>query len=348
MRRRSPAFQRGEGSLTIATCEVREPWQQAVADSIGDLNQLLLAVGLCPEEIHENTMALALARRQLSLRVPRPYVARMNAGDANDPLLRQVLPSAREMQLAPGFCTDPLGEAREVATPGLLRRFQGRALLLATGACPIHCRFCFRRHFPFAEHGDLGPALDQLRAATGIEEVILSGGDPLMLDNGALGELIHRLAAIPHLRRLRLHSRMPVVLPQRIDDALLACLTGSRLQAVLVVHSNHANEIDDAVAVALRQLVTAGVVVLNQSVLLAGINNSVDALLGLSEALLAAATVPYYLHQLDAVQGAAHFAVAEEQASQLLGDLLTRAPGYLVPRFVRERPGSPFKVPLKL
>ncbi len=291
-------------------------------------------------------MGLAMACKQLPVRVPRPYAGRMIAGDLQDPLLRQVLPSARELQLIPGYTGDPLGEAHAVATQGLLHKYHGRALLVVTGACPVHCRYCFRRHFPFADHRDLQPALEQIRTDPSIEEVILSGGDPLMLDDERLGELAGDLAAIPHLQRLRVHTRMPVVLPQRVNDSLLGWLTGSRLQPVLVLHANHAAELDAAVLTGLRLLHTAGVVLLNQSVLLAGINDRVDTLRELSEALLAGGVLPYYLHLLDQVQGAAHFAVAEETARRLLGELMTRAPGYLVPRLVREQEGAPCKLPL--
>jgi EF-P beta-lysylation protein EpmB len=265
-------------------------------------------------------------------------------------LLRQVLPLGVERAPAHGFVPDPVGDGPAALTPGLIQKYQGRALLMAHGACAIHCRYCFRRHFPY---GAMGPQAPRLEAAIGLiaadstlSEVILSGGDPLMLDDAPLGALLRRLHAIPHLQRVRLHSRLPVVLPERITDALCTHLRGLRLPAVLVIHANHARELGDPCAAALARLRAAGVTLLNQSVLLAGVNDRADTLADLSERLFGLGVLPYYLHQLDPVQGAAHFAVSDPHALALEAELRARLPGYLVPRLVREVAGDPAKRPL--
>ncbi|HEX2164949.1 MAG TPA: EF-P beta-lysylation protein EpmB, partial [Thermoanaerobaculia bacterium] len=290
------------------------------------------------------------AAADFPLRVPRGFVARMRPGDPRDPLLLQVLAAAAEVEPVPGYGPDPLAEAGAQPVPGVLHKYRGRALLVVTGACAVHCRYCFRRHFPYGERGLTrsaeARALAWLAGEPSIDEAILSGGDPLTLPDDRLAGLAARLAEVPHLRRLRLHTRLPIVLPERVDEALLAWLTGTRLAPVVVVHANHAREIDGAVAAALGRLRAAGVPVLNQSVLLAGVNDSADALAELSEALFAAGALPYYLHLLDPVAGAAHFAVPEERARAVHAALAARLPGYLVPRLVREVPGAPGKVPV--
>ena len=320
-----------------------ERWQQQLAAAVTDPAELLTLLGLDP--------ALAAGARRagrlFDLRVPHGFIARMRRGDPADPLLRQVLPLDAECRPVPGFTADPLQEGGAMPVPGLLHKYRGRALLTVTGACAVHCRYCFRRHFPYAEANPARegwrPALEWLAGHADIHEVILSGGDPLSLGNRRLAELGRALEAIPHLRRLRIHSRLPVVLPARVDDGLLAWLSGSRLQTVVVLHTNHGNEIDAAVAAALRRLGDAGVTLLNQSVLLRGVNDSAQTLAELGEALFAAGALPYYLHQLDPVDGAAHFAVADDEALALHRALAARLPGYLVPRLVRELPGRPGK-----
>jgi EF-P beta-lysylation protein EpmB len=319
-------------------------WQAALARAITDPAELLAAVGL-----GEEWLPAAHAAAQLfPLRVPRGFVARMGQGDPNDPLLRQVLPLAEECLTVEGFRTDPVGDIAAMVAPGVLHKYQGRVLLTATGACAVHCRYCFRRHFPYA---DANPATDQWRTAVeyingddSINEVILSGGDPFTLSDRRLAELARGLDTIVHLRRLRLHTRLPIVLPERVNDELLGWLMATRLKTVIVVHANHANEIDASVRTSLARLKSAGVELLNQSVLLRGINDSAEALTRLSEALFEAGVLPYYLHLLDKVQGAAHFEVAEAAAQRLLVELNKRLPGYLVPRLVREIPGALGKV----
>ena len=290
------------------------------------------------------------AAAQFPLRVPRGFVARMRHGDAADPLLRQVLPLDDEMRPVPGFGLDAVGDAAAKKATGVIQKYQGRALLVATGSCAVNCRYCFRRHFPYAEEtaarDGWRDAVALIRADPGIDEVLLSGGDPLSLATPKLAELTDALAGIPHLRRLRIHSRLPVVLPERIDDGLLAWLSSLPWPVALVIHANHANEFDAGVDAALARLRQAGVHLLNQAVLLRGVNDSVDALAALSERSFAAGVLPYYLHQLDRVAGVAHFEVDDDRARDLHAALAARLSGYLVPRLVREVQGDTGKRPL--
>jgi len=290
------------------------------------------------------------ALRHFPVRVPHSYLQRIARGDVADPLLRQVLPSAEEDLPQPGFVADPLAEQAAAGPRGLLHKYHGRVLLLVTGICSIHCRYCFRRHFPYPETAArahlLQPALDYIRNDASISEVILSGGDPLTLSNRRLRHLWRRLAAIPHVRRRRIHSRVPVVQPERIDDELCRLLAHGALPTVLVIHSNHAGELDAAAVAALARLRRSGLTLLNQAVLLRGVNDTAEAQAALSEALFAAGVLPYYLHLLDPVAGAAHFHVIDRQARRILRRLRTLLPGYLVPHLVREHPGAPYKLPL--
>lgn len=326
----------------------RQPpaWQQALQDAVSDPAELLRLLGLGPEWLEP---ARAAARR-FPLRVPRGFVDRMRRGDARDPLLLQVLPLGAELDDVPGYVTDPVGDLAAKAGPGLLHKYEGRALLVTTGACAIHCRYCFRRHFPYedenASRAGFAPALDAIRADASIREVILSGGDPLTLNDRRLTLLWQGIAAIPHVRRVRIHTRLPVVLPERIDRAFLEAWSAVPLQKVVVVHANHANEIDGTVRAAIAGLRAAETTVLNQAVLLRGINDRVADLVALSEALFEAGALPYYLHLLDRVAGAAHFDLPAATAQQLAADLAARLPGYLVPRLVREEPGAPAKTVL--
>ena len=321
-------------------------WQQELAEAITSPEELADALGLSREALvgaHE-------AGRQFRLRVPRGFVARMRRGDLEDPLLRQVLPVAAELADAAGYVADPVGERSAMRAPALLQKYRGRALLIATSACAVHCRYCFRREFPYAEqNGDAprwGEALAEIAADPSLEEIILSGGDPLSLSNARLESLTRALAAVPHVRRIRVHTRQPVVLPSRVDEGLLQWLRTSTLPLVLVLHINHPNELDTELAAACAKLRATGVTLLNQSVLLAGVNDDVEVLSKLSVRLFDAGVLPYYLHALDRVRGAAHFAVADERAQTLAAQLAARLPGYLVPRLVREVPGAPAKVAL--
>ena len=285
-----------------------------------------------------------------ALRVPRGFIARMRRGDVNDPLLLQVLPQAAELLETIGFTRDAVGDLAARTANGVLHKYQGRALLIATGSCAVHCRYCFRRHFPYAEETAAAngwqEATEHIRADASIHEVILSGGDPLSLSTPKLAELTNALATIAHLKRIRIHTRLPVVLPERVDEELSAWLRRLPWPVAVVLHANHANEIDASVADACAQLLASGATVLNQSVLLRGVNDNVDALAALSERLFDCGVVPYYLHQLDRVAGAAHFAVDDVVACSLMDALRGRLSGYLVPRLVREIEGEPGKTPL--
>ncbi|HEX3836906.1 MAG TPA: EF-P beta-lysylation protein EpmB [Steroidobacteraceae bacterium] len=320
-------------------------WQHELAGAITDPEALARALDLDPGLFPAAGRASAL----FALRVPLGFVSRMRRGDPTDPLLLQVMPVAAELVEQPGFGADPLAERAAVKAPGLLQKYQGRALLIASGACAVNCRFCFRREFPYAEQlgiGALSQALDAIALDPGIEEVILSGGDPLSLSNARLRAITDRLARIPHIRRLRLHTRLPVVLPARVDAGLIEWLRHLPWPVAVVLHTNHGNEIDDSLRAACARLRAAGVTLLNQTVLLRGINDSLAALSVLSQRLFAAGVVPYYLHLLDRVRGVAHFEVPEATAQRLIGELASTLSGYLVPRLVREVPGGPAKMPL--
>jgi len=280
------------------------------------------------------------------LLVPRPYLARIMPGDPADPLLAQVFPRSKELVDVPGFRADPLAEANS-PQPGLLAKYRGRSLIVTTGACAVHCRFCFRRHFPYLSAAetpdDPEPVLAPIAADASIHEVILSGGDPLVLPDDQLAQLARRISHIPQIRRLRIHTRCPIVIPSRVNDDLLGLLRGTRLAPILVVHVNHPREIDTDVAAALGRLVDAGVPVLSQSVLLRGVNDHADVLEALCGRLADLRVMPYYLHQLDRVAGAAHFEVPDSAGRELVAALRRRLPGYAVPRYVRETPGGPCK-----
>lgn len=323
--------------------EAAPRWQQLWRDAVRDPRELLALLDLGTADLGVSDAAAA----QFPLRVPHGFVARMRRGDPHDPLLRQVLPIADEERRMPGFALDAVGDAAARAGEGVIRKYRGRALLIATGSCAVHCRYCFRRHFPYAEEtaarDGWRPAVDAIAADPGIDEVILSGGDPLSLATAKLEELTRALAAVPHLRRLRIHTRLPVVLPERVDPALLAWLRGLPWPVAVVIHANHANEFDAAVDAALADLRAAGGALLNQAVLLRGVNDSVEALAALSERGYAAGVLPYYLHQLDRVEGAAHFEVPDDRARALHAALVAALPGYLVPKLVREVAGDAAK-----
>ena len=331
----------------------RQParWQQAWRDAVRDPRELLGMLGLdalLPAIL--DGPPSAAAADAFALRVPRAFVARMRPGDPHDPLLRQVLPLDAELRPMPGFALDAVGDGAARAGHGVIRKYRGRALLIATGSCAVHCRYCFRRHFPYADETAAAEgwrdAVATIAADGDIDEVILSGGDPLSLATHKLAELTAALAPIPHLRRLRIHTRLPVVLPERVDDALVDWLAALPWPVAIVLHANHANEFDATVDDAVARLRATRAAVLNQAVLLRGVNDSVDALAALSERGFAAGVLPYYLHQLDRVAGAAHFEVPDDEARQLHAALAARLSGYLVPRLVREVAGDPGKRPI--
>ncbi|MEC5317597.1 EF-P beta-lysylation protein EpmB [Brenneria populi subsp. brevivirga] len=326
----------------------REDWLQQLADVITDPDELLRLLAL---NHHAELRQGHDARRLFPLRVPRAFAARMQKGNARDPLLLQVLTAREEFVAAPGFTHDPLDEQHSVV-PGLLHKYHNRALLLVKGACAVNCRYCFRRHFPYQDNqgnkSNWRQALDYIRRHHELDEIIFSGGDPLMAKDQELDWLITELETIPHLKRLRIHSRLPVVIPARVTEALCQRLSRTPLQVLLVTHINHAQEIDPDFTQSMARLRHAGVTLLNQSVLLRGVNDDADTLAELSNALFDAGILPYYLHVLDRVQGAAHFLVEDEEARTLVKALLTKVSGYLVPRLAREIGGEASKTPLDL
>lgn len=325
----------------------REDWLTQLADVVTSPDELLHLLNV---DADANLLAGRDAKRLFALRVPRAFIARMEPGNPNDPLLRQVLTSQEEFTNVPGFSTDPLEEQHSVV-PGLLHKYSNRALLLVKGGCAVNCRYCFRRHFPYAENQgnkrNWQMALEYIAAHPRLDEIIFSGGDPLMAKDHELDWLLTQLEAIPHIKRLRIHSRLPVVIPARITDTLVARISASSLQVLLVNHVNHANEIDAAFRSSMKKLRMAGVTLLNQSVLLRGVNDNAHTLADLSNALFDAGVMPYYLHVLDKVQGAAHFMVSDEEARTIMRELLTLISGYLVPKLAREIGGEPSKTPLE-
>lgn len=326
----------------------REEWLQQLSDVITDPEELLRLLSLT-----DNTKLRAgiEARRLFPLRVPRTFAARIKKGDARDPLLLQVIGLPDEFTLTPGYSNDPL-EEQAPAAPGLLHKYHNRALLLVKGSCAVNCRYCFRRHFPYHDNpgnkASWSQALDYVRRHDELDELIFSGGDPLMAKDKELDWLLGEVESITHIKRLRIHSRLPVVIPARITDALCERFARSRLQIILVSHINHANEIDELVKEGMTRLKHAGVILLNQSVLLKDVNDNADVLVNLSLALFSAGILPYYLHVLDKVQGAAHFMVDDAQARRIMEQMLASTSGYLVPRLTREVGGMPSKVPLNL
>ena len=321
-------------------------WQIALRDVIRDPAQLLELL-----ELPSNLLPAARrAAESFPLRVPRAFANRMRRSDPHDPLLLQVLPIDAELQSHPEFTSDPVGDLAACRAPGLLHKYRGRVLLVTSGACAIHCRYCFRREFPYQDaphHNDAWePALQQIAADDSIEEVLLSGGDPLTLTDARLASLTARLADNPHVQRLRIHTRLPVVIPERVDDALLSWLTGTRLQPIVVLHANHGRELDQSVARAVERLHASRVLLLNQAVLLRGVNDTLADQLELCRRLIELRVIPYYLHQLDRVSGAAHFEVPESEGLRLMQSLREQLPGYAVPQYVREVAGAPYKVPL--
>ncbi len=323
-------------------------WKRHLGDAVTEMAELFDLLGL---DLRSQD-ATPAAMRRFPLRVPRGFVNRMRRGDRDDPLLRQVLPSETEDQPVPGFSVDPVGELAASSEDGFLHKYHGRALIIVTGACAVHCRYCFRRHFPYAEHAfdaqRWDGAVERVAADPAVSEVILSGGDPLTMPGSRLEVLARKLATLPHIKRLRIHTRLPIVLPQRVDGELTSWIGGLGLPMVVVVHTNHANEIDVDVRRALAALSATGVTLLNQSVLLRGVNDSARSLADLSEALFDAGVLPYYLHMLDPVAGSAHFEVPDDVAMNLYLELSARLPGYLVPRLVRELPDAPAKIGVDL
>lgn len=319
-------------------------WQRQLRDAVTEVDILLSHLSLAPND-------LGLDQQQpFPLRVPWSFVDRMNKGDPNDPLLLQILPSSKEWQTTPGFSNDPLGEKNTNPVPGLLHKYHGRVLLTVAGACAVNCRYCFRRHFPYQENnpGREGwqRCLDYIKQNSSISEVIFSGGDPLLASDEHLSQLVKNIAKIEHISTIRIHTRLPIVIPERINQKFIDAIRHPRLKFVMAIHCNHPNELDLSVKQALNQLKSADFTLLNQSVLLKGINDHSDVLKKLSEQLFDYGVLPYYLHLMDKVQGAAHFDVNEASAKIIWQELVAKLPGYLVPKLVKEQADQPNKIPI--
>lgn len=321
-------------------------WQQQLAGAYRSPAALLDALNIAPQQIEAGIST----DNPFAVLVPQSFVERMRSGDPHDPLLRQVLPLASEHQSAPGFVEDPLEESDSNPVPGMIHKYRNRVLLIAAGGCAVNCRYCFRRHFDYSANNpsrqQWQQAFDYIAQHPDIDEVIFSGGDPLLLSDRYLGSMIEQIADIPHLKRLRLHSRLPIVLPARITEGLCEQLSKTRLQALLVVHANHSHELNSETEQALQQLRSAGVVLLNQTVLLKGVNDCPQQLKALSEALFTQGVMPYYLNLLDKVSGTHHFYLPHAQALAIYRQLMASTSGYLVPKMVQEIPGHPAKQPV--
>jgi L-lysine 2,3-aminomutase len=324
----------------------KTPWQRAMKLAIRDSDDLCQRL-----QLDSSTLRLSHeGEQQFPVFVPLEFFQRIRPNDANDPLLLQVLPRGQESQTSKDFVDDPVGDNMVQIAPGLLHKYHGRVLMILSGVCAIHCRYCFRRHYPYSTAPksieQWQQAIDLIAKDTSIVEVILSGGDPLTITDDRLAKLVEQLDAIPHLKRLRIHTRLPVVIPQRVDEAMCRWLAKSRLSKWVVLHINHRQEIDDAVASSVLRLKQAGATVLNQAVLMKGINDSVEALSELCEELVQIGVLPYYLNQLDRVSGAMHFEVERADGLDLMKQLAARLPGYAVPKYVLDIPGQPNKTAL--
>ncbi|WP_299686036.1 EF-P beta-lysylation protein EpmB [uncultured Vibrio sp.] len=333
--------------ITRKVESVEQNWLKQLSNAISNPTKLLEALEIDPAPWQKGFTA----REQFPLRVPLSFVERMEKGNPNDPLLRQVLPLSEELEVHPGYSADPL-EEQDNAIPGLLHKYKNRALMIVKGGCAVNCRYCFRRHFPYQDNkgskSTWQTSLDYVAEHPEINEMILSGGDPLMAKDSELEWLIQAITSIPHIKTVRIHSRLPVVIPARITDELCQLFTTSRLNVVMVSHINHANEINLELKQAFQKLKQSGVTLLNQGVMLKGVNNSIPALKALSEKLFDAGVLPYYMHVLDKVQGAAHFSISDQEAKRHFQGLVCEVSGYLVPKLTREIGGRSSKTLLDL
>ena len=318
-------------------------WKTELSHCVNSIDELLNQLGLKAEDLN----ATEQATTEFSIKVPQSFVQLMEYGNPNDPLLKQVLPITSELQVDNNFNTDPVDESSFNPVPGILHKYRNRVLMIISPNCAINCRYCFRRHFPYDENRQSKQqwlkALDYLKTKPEINEVIYSGGDPLAANDHFLGWLTAEIESIQHIKRLRIHSRLPVVVPSRVDDQLLNWLGYTKLKPTLVLHINHANEIDEALREGVDRLKKSGITVLNQSVLLKGINDNSNQLISLSEKLFDAGIMPYYLHMLDPVQGASHFDISKHRAVEIFRQLQAELPGFLVPKLVQERAGETSK-----
>ncbi|MUH73259.1 EF-P beta-lysylation protein EpmB [Psychrosphaera haliotis] len=330
-----------------ANLSVEPQWQKELKQSFSRLDDLLSFLQISTENIDQHSEA----RRLFSMRVPKPFAKLMMPGDIDDPLLKQVMPSVQEFETKAGFITDPLDEHNS-AQPGLLHKYKSRVLIMFKTGCAVNCRYCFRRHFPYADNSvnksQLKQHLQYLEDHSEINEVILSGGDPLMAKDDATSWFVSQLELIPNIKRLRIHTRLPVVIPSRITQALCDILKNSRLKTIMVLHINHENEISPELANGLLKLKQANCTLLNQAVLLKNINDNVATQVNLSERLFEVGILPYYLHLFDKVDGASHFNVDEADAKRVYGQMLVELPGFLMPKLVREIGGEASKTPISL
>jgi len=323
-------------------------WQQELQSAFTNLRDLCQFLELPIDDIAQHNVA----SDKFPLLVTRSYAERIKKADWFDPLLRQILPSAYELKQPPGFLSDPVGDTQATALPGLIHKYHGRILVIATGACAIHCRYCFRREFPYSDNSVNRSQIDSintyLQQNTDVSEVILSGGDPLTLGETKFRDLFNSLINNPQVKRLRIHTRLPIVLPSRITTDLLDTFSSTNKHVIIVIHANHANELTTDVADALFALKSAGVTLLNQTVLLNGVNNDPSSLIRLSQRLFDCHTLPYYLHVLDKVAGAAHFDCSLSDIHATYQEVQRQLPGYLVPKLVKEEAGQPYKTLLSL
>jgi len=318
-------------------------WQQQLAEAFNNIEDLCRYLNLSPNDLPIS----AAAAENFPLRVPLSFAACIEKGNAHDPLLCQVLPVSEELFAYPGYSNDPVGDLAAATQIGVLHKYHGRVLFIDTGSCAINCRYCFRRNFPYADlqlsKQQEDAAIKSIQNNTSISEVILSGGDPLLLSESRLARLIRQLDGIEHLKRIRIHSRLPIVLPARITEEFINTLTQSAKQIIIVVHCNHANEINDRVIAACNSLKNSGITLFNQSVLLKGVNDDAEVLCELSEQLFSHGIIPYYLHLLDKATGTGHFEVSETEALALMRQVQAALPGYLVPKLVKEQAGATSK-----
>lgn len=314
-------------------------WQAILRSSVRSVKELQHILGL------EDRQLDWVENSEFPLQIPRPFIERMEQGNPLDPLLLQVAPSRQELNSSKGYTADPLQEIDFLLHGGVVKKYANRALVITTQACPVHCRYCFRRHFDYSSNqlADIQTTLDVLASDATILEVILSGGDPLTLSTSKLATFVQQLENLSHVKILRIHTRFPVMIPQRITPALVEILMHTRLKVVVVVHINHPNEVDEGVRQAIQSLRNAQIDVFNQSVLLKGVNDSVPILSRLMYRVFEIGVVPYYLHLFDPVAGAHHYDTSETTALALWKKLQAQLPGYLVPRLVREEPYEPAK-----
>jgi len=315
-------------------------WQQQLSEAFNSIEDLCHYLHLPIDALPVSNTAAT----NFPIRVPLSFATCMEKGNSDDPLLKQVLPTQEELIAYPGFNNDPVGDLQAAAQTGVIHKYHGRVLLINTGSCAINCRYCFRRNFPYSElqlskQSELA-AINYIRQDRSLSEVILSGGDPLLLNDTRLAKLLEQLDDIEHIKRIRIHSRLPIVLPARITDEFIKTLQKSSKQIVIVVHCNHANEINNRVITAFNTLKAHGITLFNQSVLLKGVNDRVDTLCALSEKLFHHGVIPYYLHLLDKAAGTGHFEVTETQAVELIKEVQATLPGYLVPKLVKEVAGE--------